>query len=78
MALGLPPFGTENIIVYASNVQLGDIDLTPAGGVYEVKTRFEEIGPRIRGLKIKGKGAGEQNKTPVEFIEATLGLRTSN
>ncbi|MBI5971161.1 MAG: DUF4384 domain-containing protein, partial [Deltaproteobacteria bacterium] len=34
-----PPFGEENITVYASPSQVGEIDLKPSGGVYEIKTK---------------------------------------
>ncbi|MEW6686863.1 MAG: DUF4384 domain-containing protein, partial [Candidatus Edwardsbacteria bacterium] len=52
-----PPFGEENVIVYASTSQLGDIDLEAQGGVYQVKTRHADIGDRTRGVKIIEKGS---------------------
>jgi len=42
-------FGEENITLYASAAQLGELDLTPAGGIYMVQTRSKEVGMKTRG-----------------------------
>ncbi|MCK7510234.1 MAG: DUF4384 domain-containing protein [Desulfobacterales bacterium] len=39
-----PPFGEENIIVYASVSELGDLNLKEEGSVYAVKTKSKDIG----------------------------------
>lgn len=68
-----PPFGEEDIIVYASTAELGSVELEPAGGVYRIKTGVEEIENRTRGIKLieKGKqGAGE-------FFEEKIVIKTS-
>ena len=44
------PFGQEEIVVYASTAELGDIDVKPAGGVYEVQLAFADVGHKTRGL----------------------------
>ena len=51
----LPPFGKENIFVYAGTSELGDLELSSAGGVYLIKTRSSDIDTRIREVKIKEK-----------------------
>ena len=50
-----PPFGKENITVYASTSPLGEIDLHSQGGVYFVKTKTKDIGARIRGITLTEK-----------------------
>lgn len=44
------PFGQEEIVVYASTAPLGEIDVKPAGTVYEVKMAYADIGRRTRGV----------------------------
>jgi len=44
-----PPFGQEDIIVYASTSPLGEINVAPAGGVYEIKTKPDKIAIESRG-----------------------------
>jgi hypothetical protein len=48
----IPPFGNENIIVYASTSPLGEINLTPEGGVYRVKTSSENIEKNSRAVSL--------------------------
>jgi hypothetical protein len=50
-----PPFGDENVIVYASSSPLGDISTETRGGVYQVKTQAGDIGLKTRGIKLTGK-----------------------
>jgi hypothetical protein len=69
-----PPFGEENIVVYASLTQLGDINLQDLGGVYQVNTRPSEISVRTRGIKLKEKGDGKE--TSSEFFEGKAVIRT--
>ncbi|MBI5047342.1 MAG: DUF4384 domain-containing protein [Deltaproteobacteria bacterium] len=69
-----PPFGSEGIIVYASSSQVGEIDLKPSGGVYEIKTKAKDIGDKTRGVVIAEKGADK--KTPSEFSEVAVDVKT--
>ncbi len=69
-----PPFGSEGIIVYASSSQVGEIDLKPSGGVYEIKTKPKDIGDKTRGVVITEKGGDK--KTPSEFSETTVDVKT--
>ena len=83
-----PPFGKETIIVYASTAPLGEIDLTPDGGVYKIKTESEKIGAksrevslsekneaRSRGVSLKEKDPGQKTKM-AEFLEAQIFFTT--
>jgi hypothetical protein len=66
-----PPFGQEDIIVYASTSPLGDINLAPAGGVYKIKTGSEKVGERSRAVSLKDKIPGQQTKM-AEFSESQI------
>jgi hypothetical protein len=70
-----PPFGEENIIVYASTSPLGDINVEDMGGVYQVKTRHVDIGDRTRGVKLIGK-SGAKAVSASEFFEDALKIKT--
>jgi hypothetical protein len=70
-----PPFGDENIIVYASSTELGEIKLKKAGEVYEVKTGAEDVGVHTRGIQLKEKSG---NDKPAEaFYEGKVTVKTS-
>lgn len=70
-----PPFGEENIIVYASTTPLGDINLEEAGGVYQVKTKTRSIGKMTRGVKLKEK-SGDKENLASEFYEDKVIVKT--
>lgn len=69
-----PPFGSENIIVYASSSQIGDLDLKASGGVYEIKTKARDIGDMTRGIVITKKGGDK--KGSAEFSETGTVIKT--
>lgn len=68
-----PPFGEENIIVYASTSPLGGLDLAATGGVYQVKTK--DTGIKTRGVKIKAK-TNESRPETAEFFETSTPVKT--
>jgi hypothetical protein len=70
-----PPFGEENIMVYASVSELGDLNLKEEGGIYTVKTKARDIGIKTRGVKLKetADGKSEQN---AEFSEVQAVVKT--
>ena len=70
-----PPFGQENIVVYASTAPLGEIDLAPAGGVYKIKTESEKIGVRSRGVLLIEKNPDQKTKS-AEFSEGQVIFKT--
>jgi len=69
-----PPYGAEQITVYASTAQVGDIDVRASGGVYEVKTKASQVGNKTRGIKIQPRSDGKT--TPAEFSETVIGIKT--
>ncbi len=70
-----PPFGEENVTVYASTSQLGDIDLENADSVYQVKTRAKDVGAKTRGVDIKQKTDGSKSSAS-EFFESSTVVKT--
>lgn len=67
-----PPFGEENIIIYASTSPLGNLDLEKAGSVYLVKSK--DLNEKTRGIIIVGK---DEHKTKAgEFFEEKLEIKT--
>jgi len=70
-----PPFGEENIIVYASVSELGDLNLKEEGGVYTVKTKAKDIGIKTRGVKVKEIASGNADQA-AEFSEVKAVVKT--
>jgi hypothetical protein len=76
-----PPFGDENVIVYASSFQLGEISTETRGGIYQVKTQAGDIGLKTRGIKLMGKTDGGSNSagsksSASEFFEDKVVVKT--
>ena len=69
-----PPFGVESIIVYASTKELGAIETHAEGSVYRVTTRSQDMGEKVRGVKITGR---QDKASPAEFCEEIQSIRTS-
>jgi hypothetical protein len=73
-----PPFGEENVLIYASTSALGEISTATRGGVFQVKTKAEDIGVKTRGIKIVRKKE-EANAVPqkaAEFFEDSVKVAT--
>ena len=70
-----PPFGEENITVYASTSPLGEIDVHTQGGVYSIKTKANDIGARTRGIKLTGKSTDKSGYAS-EFYENKAEVKT--
>lgn len=74
-----PPFGEESIIVYASSpFPLGNLDLEEKGAVYQVKTADQDMGMKMRGLKlqaVKESSAGKK-LAACEFFETKQTVKT--
>jgi hypothetical protein len=75
-----PPFGEENVIVYASSSPLGEISTETRGGVYQVKTQARDIGVKTRGIKLTGKteSGSTSSSKPIasEFFEDKVLVKT--
>ena len=70
-----PPFGIENIIVYASSSEMGDADVTAVGDVlYGVQGDLNDYGMKTRGVKIV-QSEGETT-SGAEFYEARCEVKT--
>lgn len=69
-----PPFGTEDIVVYSSTVQLGTLNVEAQGGVFEIKTRPKDIGIQSRGVKIVS--SSEKKSAASEFFEEKVVVKT--
>jgi len=65
----VPPYGREQIVVYASTVPLGEIETEPVGeSIYKVNFELGKIGELTRGIKI----IPVENELPAaEFFETT-------
>jgi hypothetical protein len=70
-----PPFGQENIIAYVSTAPLGEINVSRAGGVYQIKTDPGKIGVQSRGVILKEVNPGQKTKA-AEFSETQIIYRT--
>jgi len=66
-----PPFGQEAIILYGSTAPLGEINLSPVGGVYKIKTESGEVAERSRAVTLKEKIPGQQTNA-AEFSEIQI------
>lgn len=73
-----PPFGEENVLVYASTAPLGEISVDNRGAVYAVKAPAKEIGAQSRGVKLTAKQAGQAPPAAAEFCEGAVVLKTGN
>jgi hypothetical protein len=70
-----PPFGKEDILIYAATSPLGDINLTAQGDVYQVLSNSADVPLLTRGLKIQEKADGRGNSSS-EFSENVLSIKT--
>jgi hypothetical protein len=70
-----PPFGQEDILIYAGTSPLGDINLAAQGDVYQVLSKSADVPLLTRGLKIQEKADGRKD-LPSEFSEEALSIRT--
>ncbi|MBN1663025.1 MAG: DUF4384 domain-containing protein [Deltaproteobacteria bacterium] len=73
-----PPFGREDIVVYAGTAPLGEIRLKAGKNdpVYQVVSKSDDLPRLTRGIKIKEKTSGGKD-LPSEFYEQTLTIKTS-
>ncbi len=70
-----PPFGQEDIVLYAGTAPLGDISVETQGDVYRVVSKPTDLPLLSRGLKIQTKDGAKQTG-PAEFSEEKLSIRT--
>lgn len=70
-----PPFGKEDILIYAGTSALGDINLATQGDVYQVLSESADVPLLTRGLKVQEKTGGRKD-LPSEFSEEALSIST--
>ena len=75
-----PPFGEENVMVYASTTPLGEIGVETRGAVYQVKTQAQDLGMKTRGVKpvarIEGNASASKSQAASEFFEDKVVVKT--
>lgn len=70
-----PPYGEDQIIVYASEVPLGDVEMESAGqGLKLYRGSRKSLGARTRGISVVPDAAGVAPS--VEFYEAVWRVKT--
>ena len=62
------------VTLYASAEMLGEIELEKAKGVYLVKTKYDEVPFKTRGIAITRKK--QREKIPAEFSEINYTVKT--
>jgi len=73
-----PPFGNEQITVYASTAPAGDLGLKDAGDVYQITTAPNDLSIKTRGIaihKLASGGSGKNSET-AEFSENQVKITT--
>lgn len=71
-----PPFGIENVTVYASTSELGELSVTANNSVFAIKNKSEEIASGTRGVKLSSKTSAGKLQT-AEFSESALTIKTN-
>jgi hypothetical protein len=75
-----PPFGEENVIIYASTSPLGDITTATRGALIQVQTSAKDLGMKTRGIKIAPKSDAKSGisspATAAEFFEDKVKVTT--
>lgn len=72
-----PPFGEEQIVVYASTASLGEIGLKESAGIFRVTTLPSETGIRTRGVRIQPRSNGGGSGA-AEFFEGKMTITTGH
>ena len=71
----VPPYGEDQIVVYASEVPLGEVAMNPVGqGLRQYRGLQENLAAQTRGIKVTGSGIDFDSGA--EFYEATWTLTT--
>ena len=70
-----PPFGDEEIILFADCQPLGHVQTRSLGSVYAVETPYHRLGSAIRGPTAGSNNDNRSNATE-EFLEKTIKIVT--
>jgi len=69
-----PPYGIDNVVVYASEVPLGDVSMESVGqGLSMYRGTQKSLAAKTRGISV----VSADKKKGAEFYEATWSLKTS-
>jgi hypothetical protein len=71
-----PPFGLETLTLYAATAPLGDLETSPAGSFYRVKTSSLEMEVQVRSMASPGRHSDDGTFVPVEFASDPVTIRT--
>jgi hypothetical protein len=73
-----PPFGTDRIVVYASEVPLGQVNMQSIGkGLSLYEGDRQSLAVSTRGIAVTGKKTGAGDQPIAEFYETTYEIATS-
>lgn len=78
-----PPFGTDKVVVYASEVPLGEVEMSSIGqGLSSIKGDQKSLATRTRGISVTAKkqddvGKAASTSAIAEFYEASYSITTS-
>ena len=73
----VPPYGEDHIVVYASEVPLGEVAMNPVGqGLSQYRGVQKNLATQTRGIQVTGGGGGIDTDSGAEFYEATWTLTT--
>lgn len=74
-----PPYGTDKIIVYASEDPLGETALTPIGqGLNLIPGDQQALGVATRGIAVTPKTVADQQFAIAEYVESSFSIQTSD
>lgn len=71
-----PPFGLENLTVYASTSELGELSVSANDAVYAIKNKSDDVATGTRGVKLTSKASNGKHQT-AEFSESTQIIKTN-
>jgi hypothetical protein len=69
-----PPFGEENVLLYASTAPLGEIDTKTRGNAYLVTTKLKDLSVKTRGIRLV---QADGKARPSEFAESGAAVKTA-
>ncbi len=78
-----PPFGTDKVVIYASEVPLGEVEMSSIGqGLSSFRGDQESLAVRTRGISVTAKNQDSDGKAAspaaiAEFYEASYSITTS-
>ncbi len=72
-----PPYGEDRLVVYASDVPLGELSLDPAGTFYQYDGSEKSLGMSTRGVRVTPSKA-DPKATGAEFFEASWTFTTTD